>query len=299
MAPKIHFKKVAVIGVGLIGCSLAMVLKEKGLADTVTGIGRTLENLETAKRLGAVDTITRDLAEGVRGADLVVVAVPVLKVSEILEKAAPHLEPGSIVTDVGSVKEAIIREVEPNLPDGVRFVPGHPIAGTEHSGASAAFSGLFKDRICILTPTEKTDAQALETVSALWEEAGSRVISMDPRTHDRILSAVSHLPHMIAYTLVNTVADARAGDDGSVGEMLGFSAGGFKDFTRIASSSPEMWTDICAANSGPIVEMIDGFQRKLEALKKLIEANDLDGLKQEFERAKRLRDSLVANSKNA
>jgi prephenate dehydrogenase len=295
MTARIHFSKVAVIGVGLIGCSLAMVLKEKGLADTITGIGRTLENLETARRLGAVDAITQDVAEGVRGADLVVVAVPVLKVSEVIKKAAAQLAPGSIITDVGSVKEAIIREVEPNLPDGVRFVPGHPIAGTEHSGASAAFSGLFRDHVCILTPTEKTDQQALETVRALWEEAGSRVISMNPRTHDRILSAVSHLPHMIAYTLVNTVADAGAKDN----ETLGFSAGGFKDFTRIASSSPEMWTDICAANAGPIVEMIDEFQRRLEALKKLIKANDLDGLKEEFERAKKLRDSLAINIKDA
>ncbi len=298
MTARIHFSKVAVIGVGLIGASLAMVLKEKGLADTITGIGRTMANLETARRLGAVDAITRDVAEGVRGADLVVVAVPVLKVSGVIEKAAAQLAPGSIITDVGSVKEAIIREVEPNLPDGVRFVPGHPIAGTERSGAGAAFSGLFRDRVCILTPTEKTDQQALETIRALWDEAGSRVISMNPRTHDRILSAVSHLPHMIAYTLVNTVADAGAGDNASVDEILGFSAGGFKDFTRIASSSPEMWTDICAANAGPIVEMIDGFQRRLEALKKLIKSNDLDGLKEEFERAKKLRDSLSVNIKD-
>lgn len=289
------FKKVAIIGVGLIGGSLALVLKQKGMAGSITGIGRGLANLEAAKRLGIVDETTQDVAEGVRGADLVVVAVPVLKIPETVEMAAPHLKPPCIVTDVGSVKGPMIERIERALPEGVSFVPGHPIAGTEHSGAEAAFAELFTDRVCVLTPTGRTPAEALETIKEIWEAAGSRVISMDAEAHDRVLAAVSHLPHMIAYTLVNTVADAgvEGGGGGAVEDILGYSAGGFRDFTRIASSSPEMWADICEMNRVRIVEAIEAFSKRLERLKGLIEAGDPEGVRKEFDRAKRLRDSLV------
>lgn len=289
MSGPLHFNKVAIIGVGLIGGSLALALKKKNLASSFVGVGRGIENLEAALRLGIIGSFTQDIAEGVKDADLVVIAVPVLKIAGTIKKAAPCLKKGSIVTDVGSVKAAVIEAVEPIIPKGVHFVPGHPIAGTENSGAEAAFPGLFIDRKCILTPTTKTDPEALEKIKSMWQEAGSKVVLMDAKTHDSILAAISHLPHMIAYTLVNTVADIeKAGVD-----ALSYSAGGFKDFTRIASSSPEMWSDICALNKDPIVQMIDNFQKRLEVLKNLIEAGDVEGLKKDFERAKVTRDSLI------
>ncbi|MBI5344620.1 MAG: prephenate dehydrogenase/arogenate dehydrogenase family protein [Deltaproteobacteria bacterium] len=289
MAKTVYFKKVAVIGVGLIGGSIALVLRKKGLAGGITGIGRGIENLKTAKRLGIIDSFTLDIAEGVAGADLVIVAVPALKIADTVKKALPHLRPPCIITDVGSVKSAVVEAIEPLLPEGVAFVPGHPIAGTENSGADAAFMTLFKGRLCILTPARNTDKDALKAVRAVWKAAGSRVVSMDAETHDRVLAAVSHLPHMIAYTLVNAVAESAGG----VKDILGYSAGGFKDFTRIASSSPEMWTDICAMNRDNIVGMIAAFEKRLEALKKMIVAGDLAGIRNAFERGKALRDAIA------
>ncbi len=285
----LHFKRAAIIGVGLIGGSLALVLRQKGMASEIVGIGRGLKNLETAKRLGVIDSFTTDPAEGVKGADLVVAAVPVLKIAEAIGNAAKGLEPGCIVTDAGSVKGAVIEGVAPLVPEGVHFVPGHPIAGTEHSGVEAAFPGLFLDRKCILTPTPRTDMAALEKVRGMWEEAGSTVVVMDATVHDMIFAAVSHLPHMIAYTLVNAVADM----DGTGADVIRYSAGGFKDFTRIASSSPEMWSDICAMNREEILKAIDGFAGRLSRLRTLIEKGDQRGLRAEFERAKGIRDSLV------
>lgn len=294
MDKPLHFNKVAIIGVGLIGGSLALVLKRKGLAGEIVGIGRGLPNLEAAKRLGIVDSFTRDIGEGVKDADLVVVAVPVLKIADTIRQAAAHLKPGCIVTDVGSVKGAVITEVEAVVPEGVHFVPGHPIAGTEHSGAEAAFPELYINRKCILTPTPKTDAAALNAVRLAWEATGAKVVVMDAPLHDMILAAVSHLPHMIAYTLVNTVGDM---EDSGI-DALSYSAGGFRDFTRIASSSPEMWSDICAMNKEQILKTIEGFRTRLEGLRELIEKEDLLALKAEFGRAKNLRDSLIkANPK--
>lgn len=289
MSKPFYFKKMAIIGVGLIGGSLAIALRRKGLVGEVAGVGRGLDNLMDAKRLGIIDSYTQDPSIGVKDADFVVIAVPVLKIGETIKSALPGFKPGCIVTDVGSVKEAVIKEAEPLIPEGVHFVPGHPIAGTENSGAQAAFAELFIDRKCIITPTRNTDPKAVETVKKVWGEAGSTVVVMEAGMHDRILAAVSHLPHMIAYSLVNSVADMEeAGED-----VLGYSAGGFRDFTRIASSSPEMWADICAMNGEAIVNTIEVFQRRLEALKNLIKEGDLEALKKEFARAKGLRDSLV------
>ncbi len=288
MNDRVFFDKVSIIGVGLIGGSLAISLKEKGMAGAITGVGRGRKNLDAALRLGVVDSATQDIAEGVADADLVVVAVPVLKIAAVVESMMPSLKEGAVITDVGSVKEAVIEGVEPLLKPGVAFVPGHPVAGTENSGAEAAVSGLFKDRKCILTPTQRTDPQALLKVKAMWEEAGSEVVIMDARTHDRVLAAVSHLPHMIAYSLVNTMEDVEKDMD-----VLSYSAGGFRDFTRIASSSPEMWADICAMNRAAILEMIDRFSERLGMLRARIEAGDLDAVKAEFERAKSIRDALI------
>lgn len=291
MASKpVHFKKAVIIGVGLIGGSLALVLKKSGLADHVTGIGRTLENLISAKDLGIVDDYTQDIAGGIMGADFVFVAVPVLKIADAVRQALPHLKAPCVITDGGSVKKAVIDGIERlKLPDGVSFVPAHPIAGTENSGAAAAFPTLFQDRVCIITPTINTPGYALDAVKAVWEAAGSKVVTMDADVHDRILCAVSHLPHVIAYTLVNTVASAGANGQ----DILSFSAGGFRDFTRIASSSPEMWADICEMNGKNVIEMIGKFQERLETLKKLICAKDFNAVREDFERAKKVRDSLV------
>ncbi len=291
--PEPRFKKMTVIGVGLIGGSLAMALRQKSMVGSITGVGRGRANLEAAKRLGVVDSFTTDPAEGVEGADIVVVAVPVMKIAEAIKAAAPRLKPGCIVTDAGSVKKALIDAVEPLMPGGAHFVGGHPIAGTEHSGVEAAFPELFIGRKTILTPTAQTDKSALEAVRAVWEAAGSEVVLMDAEAHDRVLAAVSHLPHMIAYSLVNTVADMEDAWEDAGGGVLGYSAGGFRDFTRIASSSPEMWADICSMNKGSILEMIERFQRRLESLKHHIKIGDAKGLRADFDRAKKVRDSLV------
>jgi prephenate dehydrogenase len=296
----IHFKKVTVIGVGLIGGSLAIKLKEKRLADEIVGVGRGLENLEMAKSLGVVDSFTHDPAEGVRGADLVVAAVPVRAIARVLEAAAKSLEPDAVVTDVGSVKRGVLDAVEPLMPKSkkglVRFVGGHPVAGTEDSGVRAAFGELFMDSNCILTPTENTDKQALETIRRLWQEAGATVVTMDAERHDLILAAISHLPHMVAYCLVNTVADTEDYIDDYIvdknGEILGYSAGGFKDFTRIASSSARMWADISALNPDALSFMIGLFIKKMEELRGLIDRGDTEGLEETFKRAKEIRDSL-------
>ncbi|HHL40207.1 MAG TPA: prephenate dehydrogenase/arogenate dehydrogenase family protein [Deltaproteobacteria bacterium] len=286
---KVFFEKVTIIGVGLIGGSMAMAMKQKGMAGSIVGVGRGLENLEKAVELGAVDTFTHNIEDGVRDADLVVVAVPVLKVVPVIKRLAGSLKRGAIVTDVGSVKRAIIDDVEDELPEGTYFVPGHPIAGTEHSGVGAAFPELFKDRKCILTPTERTSQHALGKIQALWTEMGSVVVIMDPVTHDRALAAISHLPHIIAYSLVNTVADVERYEE----DILSYSAGGFRDFTRIASSSPEMWSDICAMNRDFILDMLGSFKKRIESMEELIEKGDLKALREDFERAKSIRDSLV------
>lgn len=285
---KIHFNKVTIIGVGLIGGSLAISLKEAGACDTVVGVGRGIENLKTAKRLGIIDSYTTDVKKGVKDSDFVVVGVPVLSIAKVIKTAAPYFKKGCIVTDVGSVKEAVVKEAEPLMPKGVFFVGGHPIAGTEHSGAEAAFSGLFKDRRCIITPTSNTDNKALEKVKAIWELAGSEVVIMDAKAHDVILASVSHLPHVIAYSLVNTVADMEQ----KAGDVLKYSAGGFKDFTRIASSSPEMWRDICLMNKDAVLRLLDEFQKRLDEIKGHIKDSNADLVQKDFERAKRVRDSL-------
>lgn len=288
----VHFKKVAIIGVGLIGGSLAIALRRKGLADAIVGIGRGLANLGAATRLGVVDAVTQDIGAGVDDADLVVVAVPVLRIAESVRKAAPNLKQGCILTDVGSVKQSVIDEVAPLIPPGVHFVPGHPIAGTENSGVEAALPDLFMGHTCILTPVENTDGNALEAIKTMWQEAGAKVIIMDPAMHDRALAAVSHLPHMIAYTLVNTIADIRK----KMPDILDYSAGGFRDFTRIASSSPEMWSDICAMNKASIITTIMDFRKRLDDLKGKLESGDIAGLREDFEMAKRLRDTLIEKS---
>lgn len=289
MTTKIHFNKVAIIGVGLIGGSLAMAMRQKGLCGQITGIGRKMENLVAAKKLGVVDSFTQDIEDGVKDADLVIAAVPVLKTVEVIKRAAPHLKPGALVTDVGSVKSAIVDGVEAVIPEGVHFVGAHPIAGTENSGVAAAFPELFVGHKCILTPTESTDKNALAAVRKIWQEAGATVVVMDAEVHDWILAATSHLPHIIIYNLVSAVGDTA----NRRGDIMSYSAGGFKDSTRIASSPPEIWSDICGMNKAYILENIENFQKRLEAIKKFIQAGDLTSLTREFTKAKEFRDSLA------
>jgi prephenate dehydrogenase len=282
-------RRLAIIGVGLIGGSLARVLREKGAVGQVVGIGRGTANLERAVELGVIDSYTNDPCAGVAGADLVFLATPVCKIADIVRQIAPALAPGAIVTDGGSVKGEIVAACEPLMPAGCHFVGGHPIAGTEKSGVEASFATLYQGRRCILTPTERTDAAALQTVVRLWELAGSEVVLMDVAKHDRVVAAISHLPHMVAYSLVNAVADYDRCDEA----ILKYSAGGFRDFTRIASSDPVMWRDIALMNRESILEMMDFFADHLGRLRQLVAAGDGDGLAEFFIRSREHRQTIL------
>ncbi|WP_224983235.1 prephenate dehydrogenase [Geomonas agri] len=285
----VQFKKMVVIGVGLIGGSLARVLREKGAVDEVVGVGRGEANLKRGVELGVLDSYTTDAREGVAGADLVFIATPVCTIPKVVAEIAPYLAPGCIVTDGGSVKETVVSACEPLMPEGTFFVGGHPIAGTEHSGVEASFSTLYVGRRCIVTPTANTDPRALEKVVELWKVAGSTVPLMDPVQHDRVVAAISHLPHMVAYSLVNAVG----GYDRFGGDLLSFSAGGFRDFTRIASSDPVMWRDIALTNREAILEMMDFFSVYLEKLRTLVNEGDADGLQAFFLNSKQKRDAIL------
>ena len=285
--PLIH--RLAIIGVGLIGGSLARVLREKGEVGEIVGIGRGEANLKRAMELGVIDCYVTDPCEGVEGADLVFLATPVCSIVSLVELLAPFLAPGAIVTDGGSVKEGIVFPCERLLPPGSYFVGGHPIAGTEHSGVEASFATLYEGRRCILTPTGSTDEAALRKVQKMWEVAGSEVILMDPVKHDRVVAAISHLPHMVAYSLVNAVE----GYDRFEDSILRYSAGGFRDFTRIASSDPAMWRDIALMNRDAVLEMMDYFDRYFARLRSLVESRDGAGMLRFFEESKQSRDAIL------
>ena len=284
-----YIPRLAIVGVGLIGGSLALALRQAGAVGEVVGIGRGLANLEKAKELGIVDHFTQDLLEGVKDADVVFLATPVLTLSPISAQILPHMKPGAVLTDGGSVKGSLTEEIEAMLPDGVFFVPGHPIAGTEKSGAEAAFPTLYQNRRCILTPTANTDTDALERVRRMWQIAGSEVVLMDVKKHDRVLAAISHLPHMVAYSLVNAVGSY----DRYQENILEYSAGGFRDFTRIASSDPTMWKDIAMANRDAVVEMMELFEQFFAELKEDVRQGDGERLFEFFLRSKQSRDAIL------
>jgi len=284
-----HIDKLAVVGVGLIGGSLALALKEAGAVGHVVGIGRGLPNLETALRLGVVDSYTLDLAEGVADADVIFLATPVQALGTVAEQAMPHLKAGAIITDGGSVKQAVIDAIEPHLRDDVHFVPGHPIAGTENSGAEAAFATLYRDRRCILTPTGKTASEALDCMQRMWQLVGSQVVIMDVEKHDRVLAAISHLPHMVAYALVNAVGSYDRYNE----NILEYSAGGFRDFTRIASSDPTMWRDIAMTNREALIEMMEQFETFFAELKEDVAIGSGERLFEFFRRSKESRDEIL------
>lgn len=286
---KLFIPKLTIVGVGLIGGSLALALKESGAVGEVIGVGRGRANLETALELGVVDEFTQELQEGVKDADVVFLATPVLSLPQIAETALPFMKSGAVLTDGGSVKGSVVRDIEPLLPEGIHFVPGHPVAGTEKSGAEAAFSSLYRDKRCILTPTKRTDIEALELIRRMWQMTGSEVVVMDVEKHDRILAAISHLPHMVAYSLVNSV-DAY---DRYEENILAYSAGGFRDFTRIASSDPTMWRDIALTNREALVEMMEQFETFFAELKEDVRSGDAEKLFEFFLRSKNSRDAIL------
>ena len=289
MMNSFYIDKLAVVGVGLIGGSLALALKEAGAVGHVVGIGRGLPNLETALELGVVDSFTQDLAKGVADADVVFLATPVQSLGTVAEQSMPYLKPGAIITDGGSVKQAVIDAIEPHLRSDVHFVPGHPIAGTEDSGAEAAFAALYRDRRCILTPTGRTAEEALECIRQMWQLVGSHVVIMDVEKHDRVLAAISHLPHMVAYALVNAVGAYDRYDE----SILEYSAGGFRDFTRIASSDPTMWRDIAQTNREALLEMMEQFETFFAELKEDVATGSGERLFEFFRRSKQSRDEIL------
>ncbi len=285
-----HFTQVAIIGVGLIGGSLGMILRRKGLANKVIGVGRRVENLKTAVEMGAIDRYVADPKEGVKDADLVVLATPVDTYDRHLQEWASCLKRGAIVTDVGSVKGHLVEQSERSMPAGVHFVGAHPIAGKEKTGAAAGTDQLFIGARCIVTPTKHTDQSALDRVQAMWREAGSIVVTMDPYLHDQILGAVSHLPHVAAFALMNALIDIR--EKVPALDLAGHSGGGLRDTTRIAASSPEMWRDIFLWNRENVVAFIETYEQSLGQLKQLIRAGDAAGIEKELERAKQEREKI-------
>ncbi|GFO60246.1 prephenate dehydrogenase [Geomonas silvestris] len=282
-------ERLAVIGVGLIGGSLARALREAGAVREIVGIDRDEENLRRGVELGVLDRYVVDPREGVNGADVVFVSTPVCSIPAVVAEIAPVLKPGTIVTDGGSVKEFVVAACEELMPEGVHFVGGHPISGTEHSGVQASFATLYRGKRSIVTPTGKTDPAALEKVVEMWRRAGCSVPLMDPVQHDRMLAAISHLPHMVAYSLVNAVD----GYDRFGGDLLAFTAGGFRDFTRIASSDPVMWRDIALTNREAILETMDFFAGYLAKLRGLVEAGDAEALEAFFLNSKQKRDAIL------
>ena len=290
MADTPFFERVALIGIGLIGSSLARVMRRDGLAGHIAVCARKAETLAKARELGLADSVTTDPLAAVADADLVVLATPIGAYAAIAEAIGPGLKPGAIVTDVGSTKGSVIRHVAPHIPDGVHFVPAHPIAGTEHSGPEAGFDSLFEGRWCILTPPPGTEPRAVEAVAALWRSAGSMIEEMDPAHHDQVLAITSHLPHLIAYTIVGTATDL---GDHLQKEVIKFSAAGFRDFTRIAASDPVMWRDVFLENKEAVLEVLGRFTEDLTAMQRAIRRGEGETLEQSFTRTRAIRRDII------
>jgi len=261
--PAVHFERIAFIGIGLIGSSLARVIRRQGLADHIAVNARSHETLDTVMELGLADSVSTDAREVVSGADLVMVCAPLGAYASVTKAMAPALREGCIVSDVGSVKEVVFHDIGSQLPADVHLVPGHPVAGTEHSGPEAGFAELFQGRFCILTPNGQADDAAVQKVSDLWTAAGSTVEIMDAKHHDQVLAITSHLPHLIAYTIVDTATEL---EDTLKGEVAKYSAGGFRDFTRIAASDPTMWRDVFLTNRDAVLDVLGRFTEDLTAL---------------------------------
>jgi cyclohexadieny/prephenate dehydrogenase len=286
----IMFDKIALIGIGLIGGSIALEARKRGLARSIVAATRSAETAMLANKLTLADHCGTDLAAACEGADLVIVCTPVGACGPVAKAIAPRLKPGCIVSDVGSVKQTVIADMAPHIPAGVHFIPAHPVAGTENSGPEAALLDLFQGRYCILTPLPDSDSKAVDKLEAFWKALGSEVNRLDPANHDRILAITSHLPHLIAYTIVGT-ADDLGGHLNS--EVLKYAAGGFRDFTRIASSDPTMWRDVFMNNREAVLEVLQRFQEDLFYLQRAIRWGEADKLFDLFTRTREIRRALI------
>ncbi|MEL6596825.1 MAG: prephenate/arogenate dehydrogenase family protein [Pseudomonadota bacterium] len=284
------YNRVALIGLGLIASSMFWAIKRGGLAGTVTGYARSAETRETAREIGLCDEIQDTAAAAVKDADLVVLCVPVGVMGQVAADIAPALKEGATITDVGSVKREVIDAVGPHLPENVHFIPGHPLAGTEHSGPRSGFAELFDNRFTLLVPVSGSDAQAIADLRALWEGMGARVEEMDPDHHDLVLAVTSHAPHLIAYTMVGVADDLRRVTDS---EVIKYSAAGFRDFTRIAASDPTMWRDVFLNNKDATLEILGRFTEELFALQRAIRTGDGDHLYDYFTRTRAIRRGII------
>jgi len=284
------FDTLAIIGPGLIGSSIMRAARAHGAVRAIVTTSRSPETRRRVVELGIADQVVETNAEAVEGADLVIVCVPVGVCGAVAEEIAPHLKPGAIVSDAGSVKASIVRDMGPHLPDNVHFIPAHPVAGTEHSGPDAGFAELFENRWCILTPPEGTDTEAVKRLAGFWTLLGANVEVMTPDHHDLVLAVTSHLPHLIAYTIVGTADEL---ETVTRSEVLKFSAGGFRDFTRIAASDPTMWRDIFLANKDAVLEMLGRFNEDVAALTKAIRHGDGEVLFEQFTRTRAIRRGII------
>jgi cyclohexadieny/prephenate dehydrogenase len=291
-----HFERVALIGFGLIGGSIARAVREQKLAKEIVTTARSAKTRARVAELGIVDRVVDTNLEAIDGADLVILCIPVGACGAVAAEIGGHLKQGAIISDVGSVKAAVVKEMAPHLPSHVHFVPAHPVAGTEHSGPDSGFAELFVNRWCILTPPEGTDAKAVEKLRAFWVALGAKVEIMTPEHHDLVLAITSHLPHLIAYTIVGT-ADELAQVTSS--EVIKFSAGGFRDFTRIAASDPTMWRDVFLANKEAVLEMLGTFNEDLSKLTRAIRRGDGDALFEHFSRTRAIRRGIVETGQDS
>ena len=285
------FKRISFIGFGLINSSLARVVKRKGLATKIAAYSRSKKTRSKIENLNIVDDLYSDASEAVREADLVVLGVPLGATKKLVSQFAPFLTSGAIITDVGSVKKSVLNSVLPLLPPDIHFVPAHPIAGTEKSGPESGYETLFQGHWCILTPTKNTNKEAILKVSKLWESAGMEVAEMDAQYHDLVLAITSHIPHLVAYSIVGTVSEL---EDHLKTEVMKYSAGGFRDFTRIAGSDPIMWRDIFIDNKEAVLEMLGRFIEDLTALQKSIRWEDKESLEKLFNKTRLIRKGVVA-----
>ena len=287
------FDRACIIGVGLLGGSLAKAMRQRGLVKTLVGHGRNRSNLEEAKKLGIIDSFEVDIQSAVKEADLVVLCAPVQAIGPLVRRMAPFLKAGCLVTDVGSVKTQLVREVEPLIPEHVFFVGAHPIAGSEKSGLCVSSETLFEGTRCIVTPTEQTDSNALKQTIDLWKQVGARVSCMDVTEHDYIFGAVSHLPHVVVYALMNMLGSLQSKNHD---EIILFSGAGLKDTTRIAGGDPVMWRDICLFNRDSVLHSIDHFQETLNRIRGGIDRGEGEFLVREFEAANKHRFNLIENA---
>ncbi|MEM9583601.1 MAG: prephenate/arogenate dehydrogenase family protein [Pseudomonadota bacterium] len=288
------YDRVALIGLGLIASSLAYAMRRDALAGDIIGTARSAETREIAREIGFCDRITETAAEAVKDADLVILCVPIGVMGRVAEEIAPHLKTGAVLSDVGSTKRAVIDAVAPHVPEGVHFIPAHPMAGTEQSGPRSGFAELFENRWCLMTPMG-ADKQMLATYRGLWEAMGSNVEEMDPDHHDLVCAVTSHAPHLIAYTMVGVADDLRRVTDN---EVIQFSAGGFRDFTRIAASDPTMWRDVFLANKDATLEILGRFTEELFALQRAIRQGDGDHLHDYFTRTRAIRRGIIESGQD-